>query len=187
MSYKCIQGHFTDKEHENKNCPYDSKGKVDKLIDKYSDNPSEDKKKSYIAPKIEYENPVATEEEINALYGKEFKGYKGQDAINKILQEKQGHVKGAFHRNDTGPIDILWGNNDLGLQHIVNRRTEQGIDLNSFISEIGECIEKGNFRKINNRGNFEFIYNKKIVVIAPEYHDKKITYLLTAFKTHSKK
>ncbi len=133
------------------------------------------------------ENKFADTYSVEKLYGKEFKGYKGQDAVNKLLQEKQGHVKGAFHRNDIGDIDLVWGNDDIGVQHICKRRTEQGIDTESFFSNISDVVEKGSFRKTNNRGNFEIIYNGKIAVVAPDFKGEKLVYLLTAFKTHSKK
>lgn len=46
---------------------------------------------------------------LDNLLGKEYVGVKGQAAIDKLMQEKQGHVKGAFHREDIGDIDLLWG------------------------------------------------------------------------------
>lgn len=124
---------------------------------------------------------------IDGLLGEEFKGYKGQAAIDKLLQEKRGYVKGAFHRDDIGDIDLLWGNDNLGLQHIVRRRQDQGIDAGNFLQDITDVIQSGNFRKKNDRGNFEFMKNGKIAVISPELWGNKITFLLTAFKTHSKK
>ncbi len=60
-----------------------------------------------------------TKQDISKLLGKEYKGFKGQDAINKLLAEKQGHIKAAFTRSDIGDIDLLWGNDDIGLQHII--------------------------------------------------------------------
>lgn len=84
---------------------------------------------------------------IDEFLGEEFKGYKGQKAIDKLLKEKRGHIKGAFHRDDIGDIDLLWGNDDLGLQHIVKRRKEQGIDSENFLQDISSVIENGNFRK----------------------------------------
>ncbi len=132
-----------------------------------------------------YENSFTND--INAIYGKEYKGYKGQSAIEKLLKEKQGHVKGAFFREDIGNIDLLWGNDNLGLQHIIKRREEQGIKAEEFLSNIADCINKGTFRKKNNRGNFEFMYNNKIAVVSPELLGNKVSFLLTAFKTHSKK
>ena len=121
------------------------------------------------------------------MYGKEFKGYKGKDAVNKLYKEKCGHVKNAFFRHDIGMIDLVWGNDDFGLNHIINRRKEQGIDTYSFIQDITDCVEKGSFRKENKRGNFELMHKNKIAVISPRLCGNKTLYLLTAFKTHSKK
>ena len=134
----------------------------------------------------DYINENSFSNDINVIYGKEFKGYKGQEAINKLLQEKQGHVKGAFFREDIGSIDLLWGNDDLGLQHIIKRREEQRINTNDFLNNIAEVVDKGKVRCKNSRGNFEILYNNKLVVISPEYHNQKVTFLLTAYKTRYK-
>ena len=120
--------------------------------------------------------------ELTILLGEEFKGYKAQDAVNKLLQEKRGHIKGAFHREDMGDIDIFWGSDTVGLKHILQRREEQGINAEEFVSKLAETIEKGEFYKKNNFGNFEYWYKGNMVVIAPEYHGNKITFVLTAFK-----
>ena len=77
--------------------------------------------------------PYGSQEELDALLGEEFKGVKGQAAVDKLLKEKRGHVKGAFHRNDIGDIDLLWGNASTGLEHILERRNQQGIDSNDFV------------------------------------------------------
>lgn len=124
---------------------------------------------------------------LDEILGQEFKDYKGQAAIDKLMQEKQGHVKGAFHRDDIGDIDLLWGNDYLGLQHIIKHREAQGINIQDFIKNLAEVVENGNFRKKNDRGNFEFFYDGKVAIISPELQGNKITFLLTAFKTHSKK
>ena len=124
---------------------------------------------------------------IDELLGEEFKGYKGQAAVDKLMKEKRGHVKGAFHREDIGDIDLLWGNDSLGLQHIVKRRQEQKIEPEKFLQDIAEIIQSGSFREKNDRGNFEFMKNGKVAVISPELWGNKIIFLLTAFKTHSKK
>lgn len=126
-------------------------------------------------------------EDIYALLGPSFEGYKGQAAVDKLLQERQGHVKGAFHRADIGDIDLLWGNDRVGLQHILKRREEQGINGQEFVKDLAEVVENGMFRKKNEKGTFEFIYNRKIAIISPELRGNKLTFLLTAYKTHSKK
>lgn len=135
---------------------------------------------------VEKERQIAEDnepaEDISSLLGREYKGYKGQAAVNKLMKEKRRHIKGAFYRDDIGDIDLLWGNDTLGLQHIILRREEQGINVNQFLQNISDVVEKGHFKKKNNRGNFEFWYDGKLAVIAPEYHGNKITYLLTAYK-----
>jgi len=125
--------------------------------------------------------------ELSSLLGNEFKGYKGQDAINKLMEEKQGHIKGAFHRDDIGDIDLLWGNDDVGLKHIIKQREkEKEGHVEEIISHLTTAIEKGEYKKQNSRGNHELIYKENNAeyrtIIAPEYHKNKITYVLTAFR-----
>lgn len=119
--------------------------------------------------------------DFNNLLGKEYKGYKGQEAIHKLLFEKQGHIKAAFHRNDIGDIDLIWGDDTCGLQHIIKRRSEQGTNIDDFFSNISEVITKGAIS--NGRvGRFEIFYEKKVAVIAPEIRSNKLCFLLTAYK-----
>ena len=130
---------------------------------------------------------AADDRGLDELLGKEFTGVKGQAAVEKLLQEKQGHVKGAFHRGDIGDIDLLWGNDRLGLQHIIlQREKEKEEHAQEILSHLSSAIESGKFTKRNDRGNFEFVYKENNlqykVVIAPEYQKNKITYVLTAFR-----
>ena len=132
-----------------------------------------------------------SQEELDALLGEEFKGIKGQAAIDKLLKEKRGHVKGAFHRDDIGDIDIFWGNDTAGLQHIIKQRMkEKSEHVAEIISQLTDTINKGHFDKRNQYGNFEYELThgdvKFRVIIAPEYHGNKITYVLTAFRRGKK-
>lgn len=163
------EGKFTQKGGFRQNAGYDEIIAADKEADTYYASDEE-------------EGRVQTPDEIDALYGEEFTGYKGQAAVDKLLKEKHGHVKAAFHREDMGDIDLLWGNDYLGLQHIIKHREEQGINAIEFMKDLAEVVEKGKFYKMGNNGTFEFWYNGKSVVISPEYHKHKVTYLLTAYK-----
>ncbi|GAA8817204.1 hypothetical protein VN1328_06630 [Helicobacter pylori] len=40
-------------------------------------------------------------------------------AINKLLETKKGFVAGAFYKEGLGDIDLVWGNKDYGLEHII--------------------------------------------------------------------
>ncbi|WP_183029386.1 DUF3519 domain-containing protein [Helicobacter pylori] len=57
----------------------------------------------------------------------EFKG-DGLGAINKLLETKKGFVEGAFYKEGLGDIDLVWGNKDYGLEHILKRRESDAID-----------------------------------------------------------
>ncbi len=124
-----------------------------------------------------------SQEELDALLGEEFTDVKEQLAIEKLLSEQRGYVKGAFHREDTGDIDIFWGNDYVGLKHIIQQRNKQGIDGPAFVREISDVIKNGKLYQKSSRGNFEILHNGKMVIVAPEYHGNKITFILTAYKT----
>ncbi len=83
----------------------------------------------------------------------EFKG-DGLGAINKLLETKKGFVAGAFYKEGLGDIDLVWGNKDYGLEHILKRRIESYIKKGlkpefaeqralNLIRMIPEAIEKG--------------------------------------------
>ena len=114
--------------------------------------------------------------------GEEVKGVKGQEAINALLKKQAGHVKGAFTRKDTGDIDLLWGDKEIGLCHIIERRKEQNIDTKSFLDGLSDVIEKGQLVRMNNRGRYEIFHNGKMAIIEPELTNGKLTFLLTAYK-----
>ncbi|GAA9999102.1 DUF3519 domain-containing protein [Helicobacter pylori] len=57
----------------------------------------------------------------------EFEG-DGLGAINKLLETKKGFVAGAFYKEGLGDIDLVWGNKDYGLEHILKRRESDAID-----------------------------------------------------------
>ena len=121
-------------------------------------------------------------DKISEFLGKEFTGVKGQEAVDLLMKEKQGHVKGAFTRKDIGDIDLVWGDESRGLCHILERRKYPEEKKKEFLSSLGNVIEKGSL-SLNKEGRFEVFYENKIAVISPDFNgDKKIKFLLTAFK-----
>ena len=130
----------------------------------------------------EEEKKEKEQKPLHEIMGEEIKGVKGQEAI-KVLRKKQGgHVKGAFTRSDIGSIDLIWGDEDRGLCHIINRREEQNINIDEFLSNLTEVIEKGQFVRTNKKGRYEIFYDKKMAIIEPEVTNGQLTFLLTSFK-----
>ena len=135
-------------------------------------------------------NPsFGSQEELDNLLGEEFKGYKGQAAIDKLLKEQRGHVKAAFHRDDIGDIDLIWGNEKAGLLHAITQRKEEkngDAHAKDMIDNLANAVSDGVYNGKNKYGNFEIVYNKNgalyYAVIAPEYHENKLVFLVTSFR-----
>ncbi|MFP5952435.1 DUF3519 domain-containing protein [Helicobacter pylori] len=86
---------------------------------------------------------------------------KPKEALEKLLQEKNGQVAGAAFRNDLGGIDFVWGKygkNGYGLAHILEKREKQytRLGLNAeqikertdeLVKSIPEVIENGTLFK----------------------------------------
>lgn len=170
--YQDKKGHFTNEENDGGDCQHKTK--------EYRQNTphSEISKRQRIK-----ELSLMSKEEF---FGVEFKGFKGKDAIDKLLKEKQGHVKAAFHREEIGDIDLVWGHEFSGLKHVILRRDEQketgegtitGLEMAKKIPEI---IENG---EINDKhGNISIIYQKYKVGINPTYDGIKVNWLVTAME-----
>ena len=120
--------------------------------------------------------------DISKILGTEYKNVKGQDAVNLLMKKKEGWVPDAFTRKDIGNIALIWGNEGMGLCHIIERRRSQGINIDDFLSNITEVIEKGDFIKTNEKGRYEIQLERKVAVIEPEIKNGKMTFLITAFK-----
>lgn len=120
-------------------------------------------------------------EDISSLLTPEIKGVRGKAAIEAIREAGKGYVKGAFHRNDIGDIDLFWGNNDIGLKHILLRRQEQGVNMGKFLNDLTETIENGKLR-VNSGGNFEIWNDGNLAVVYPSFKGNKLTFVCTAYK-----
>nr|WP_041200151.1 DUF3519 domain-containing protein [Helicobacter pylori] len=84
----------------------------------------------------------------------------GLGAINKLLETKKGFVAGAFYKEGLGDIDLVWGNKDYELEHILKRRESDAIDKDmgeeeakkyalKIINNIPNIISNGKLSKDN--------------------------------------
>jgi hypothetical protein len=119
---------------------------------------------------------------IETFLGEAWTNVKGQDAVNKLYLEKRGHVPNAFYRQDIGDITLVWGNSEKGLCHIVERREQQGIDIEDFLSNLSDVIEKGVPHK--NKYSFSRIdiwHSGKMVTIETTFDGIAFNWVLTGF------
>lgn len=120
---------------------------------------------------------------LKDFLGEEFKGYKGQRAVDKLYQEKKGYIKNAFTRDDIGDITLVWGDENRGLCHIIKRRKENNVDIKEFLSNIGDVVEKGSLHKNKkNKNRWDIWYEGKIVIVETKYYNEDFTWIITGYK-----
>ncbi|MCQ2712910.1 DUF3519 domain-containing protein, partial [Helicobacter pylori] len=118
---------------------------------------------------------------------------KPKEALEKLLQEKNGQVAGADYREDLGGIDFVWGNKDYGLEHILKRREEQALNngLNeteakeyalSVIKTIPEVIDKG--IKVERNGRVAIEYQNIRVGLKDNWKGEKLSnhWIITGYE-----
>lgn len=104
----------------------------------------------------------------------------------KLLDCKNGHIKNAFIRSDIDDITLIWGNDAVGLKHIIKRRTEENEDVDELVSHLSDTIENGTL-KINKRGRFVITKGKYQAIISPEIFNDKLNFLVTGYFVYDKK
>ncbi|EKY8777645.1 DEAD/DEAH box helicase family protein [Campylobacter upsaliensis] len=124
-------------------------------------------------------------------FGINFEGFKGKEAVDKLLSEKRGQVKGAFYKEGLGEIDLVWGDSKKGLSHILERRKEdfikQGLDENEaleraleFVKKIPQIIEQGEVKVGVNRAFVDTKDDRALIALDYKGKDKK--WVITAYK-----
>ncbi len=122
------------------------------------------------------------EKELKSFLGEEFIGYKGRDAIDKLMSERRGHIKDAFFRKEIGDIALVWGDNRKGLQHIIKRRKELKQPLGKLFDTLTEVIENGEIEIDIANKKFTIFYKRKTAIIGFRIlKDGKFKFLLTAY------
>lgn len=113
---------------------------------------------------------------IEQVYGKEIKIGQTENPIYALVQAREGHIKGAYHRADIPNlknIDIFWGNASSGLMHIIKRRL--GKDNNrqrvkSVLKNLSDVIRHGKVQQhLSNQRNVVLKYNDYLAVISLSY------------------
>ncbi|WP_459106296.1 DUF3519 domain-containing protein, partial [Helicobacter pylori] len=139
-------------------------------------------------------------------FGKNYPEFalKPKEALEKLLQEKNGQVAGAAFRDDLGGIDFVWGtpktkdSNGYGLAHIIEKREKQYQKLgltseqakertNELIKEIPNIIQKG-LKEEDKPGYAVIILNNSKVVLSKFKGDNELKnhYMITSFEADDK-
>ena len=131
-------------------------------------------------------NSIGFKQKSLDLLGQEHKAPHGDAAVQKLLDCKNGHIKNAFIRSDIDDITLIWGNDAVGLKHIIKRRKEENEDVDELVSHLSDTIENGTL-KINKRGRFVITKGKYQAIISPEIFNDKLNFLVTGYFVYDKK
>ncbi|MBT0754076.1 putative barnase/colicin E5 family endoribonuclease, partial [Campylobacter upsaliensis] len=126
------------------------------------------------------ENELYAKNEPLKDFGENFAGYKGKEAIEKLLEEKRGQVANAFYKEGLGEIDLVWGDENFGLRHILNKHKGE---FKNLAEQLDEIITKGEVIKRKGRKNaYNIEHNGFKVGINQGFNQKgENKWIVTAF------
>ncbi|EMG7299792.1 hypothetical protein V5L91_001644, partial [Campylobacter upsaliensis] len=130
-------------------------------------------------------------EEFGTNYAEFYRDGKG--AVEKLLKEAEdfkqrgekgefkGQVAGAFYKEGLGEIDLVWGDENFGLRHIIDKH---GDEFEDIAAELDEIIAKGVLEKGEHR--YFIKHNDYKGMIALDYKGKESNaWILTLYKDKS--
>ncbi|HEF3562009.1 TPA: hypothetical protein R9129_000297 [Campylobacter upsaliensis] len=133
---------------------------------------------AYNAQEANLGNDILEPSSLKEDFGENFAGYKGKEAIEKLLEEQRGQVRGAFYKEGLGEIDLVWGDENFGLRHILNKH---GGGFKNLARELSEAVENGKIVK-DDKGRLRLEYENKIVGIKDNWKGEKTAHwVVTAY------
>ena len=111
---------------------------------------------------------------------------KPKEAFDFLLKNKSGYLKGVFHRDEIGDIDLAYGSapnpyKGKGLAHIIRKHVETLKDFSSTeeaINSIIDVIENGNVKDGSIPNTYDIEKGNYRIVVAS---DQNGNWVLTAF------
>ncbi len=123
-------------------------------------------------------------------FGRNFSKFQGKpvEAIEYLLKTKNGQVRGAFSHSELGEIDLVWGNDNYGLKHILEQRTEQWGETKAkaFIKRLPEIVQDSIVYK-HSEQEAVLINPKSTAIIELKYDEYDKHWLLTALRDSKNK
>ncbi len=106
-------------------------------------------------------DPLAEPQPVGSgVFGDIYDAFRGKakEAINFLLGKKSGDLLAVFHRDVIGDIDLIWGDKNGGLEHILDKHVGEGKSF-ANIDEAAKSISD-----IINNGSVEFENGDKVVL-----------------------
>ena len=137
-----------------------------------------------------HKEPQQEETQEEGAFGKIYRQFKGKakEAFAFLTKMKSGDALGVFTREGIGDIDLVWGDKNGGLAHIISKHVGESKSFSSVEdaqSVISDIIENGEVM-FENGDKVVISKNGKIVTLRKNYREKgkKIAdknWILTAY------
>ena len=126
----------------------------------------------------------------SGVFGNIYNQFKGKvkEAFDFLMKHKGGDLLGVFHRKDVGDIDLVWGDENGGLAHILHKHVGEGksfANVDEAMSHIQNIIESGK-NDFEDGDKIVFRRGSELVTVRKNFREggKKITdknWVLTAY------
>jgi site-specific DNA-cytosine methylase len=128
---------------------------------------------------IEDAEPIGT-----GAFGNIYNQFKGKvkEAFNFLMSHKSGDLLGVFHRDDVGDIDLVWGNEKMGLAHILGKHVGEGKDFETpddAIAMIENVVNSGRIFQ-DNENRYTLMLDGVGVGIRKSFDGEKKNWVVTA-------
>ena len=126
----------------------------------------------------------------SGVFGNIYNQFKGKvkEAFDFLMKHKGGDLLGVFHRKDVGDIDLVWGDENGGLAHILHKHVGEGksfANVDEAMSHIQNIIETGK-NDFEDGDKIVFRKRSELVTVRKNFREggKKIAdknWVLTAY------
>lgn len=126
-------------------------------------------------------------------FGNIYGSFRGRpaEAFWFLIDCQEGDLEGVFTRKEIGDIDLIWGDSNCGVRHILEKHIN-GRDfptVSDMISKVSDIIQTGHI-SLNNKDKAIFRKNGFIVIVRRNYriNGKKLeskNWILTAYSKES--
>lgn len=127
----------------------------------------------------------------HSTFGSVYNQFKGKvlQAVKFLVNHESGDLLGVFHRNDIGDIDMVWGDEGVGLCHILNKHINDKDfpTVKDLVSRIEDIINKGEVdKRHSNADKLVLVKDGYLVTIRRNVREKGIkiadkNWVLTAY------
>ena len=171
----------------------DEKKAEEERIAKQKTEEAESDKEEAESDKEEAEKRMDDEEPKpvgSGVFGNIYNQFKGKvkEAFDFLMKHKGGDLLGVFHRKDVGDIDLVWGDENGGLAHILHKHVGEGksfANVDEAMSHIQNIIETGK-NDFEDGDKIVFRKRSELVTVRKNFREggKKIAdknWVLTAY------